>query len=235
MQLAYMRSALTVFHYLLLVFPFQSHILPIKLAFPRKKVMDRTVICVNSHYTGFHFPLESTSRTKTDVPYLSLVPTIIDERAPPFVGNSNIQMRNKYLKDDGNRQYDGSKMVESARFTVIYIPEYKDGLAYTYPFLFIILSNLLQWLTYTPNKFQHGQMIGAIMQLNSVVSAQKSYLQSNNLLTQVIYLTYGMVTANILTIALMSFINNCEENGKRPTLVRLKGAIYRMVRNIICL
>ena len=163
------------------------------------------------------------------------MPTITDDRAPPFVGSSNIQMRNKYLKEDFSRQYDGSKMVESATFTVIYIPEYKDGLALTYPFLFIILSNLLQWLTYAPDKFQHAQMVGAIMQLNSVVNAQKSYLESNNLLTQVIYLTYGMVTANILTIALMSFINNCQENGKQPTLVRLKGVIYRMVRKIIVL
>jgi hypothetical protein len=195
--------------------------------------MDKTVICVNSHFTGFHLPLESASRIKTNEPYLSLVPTITDDRAPPFVGNSNIQMRNKYLEEDVNRQVAGSKMVESATFTVIYIPEYKDGLGLTYPFLFIILSNLLQWLTYTPNKFQHGQMVGAIMQLNSVVNAQKNYLQSNNLLTQVIYLTYGMVTANILTIALMSFINNSQESGEWPTLVRLKLAIYRMVRKII--
>lgn len=101
------------------------------------------------------------------------------------------------------------------------------------PFIFIIIATLLQWLVYNPDKFSNSQMITAILQLQSVVSAQKGYMQSDNKMTNVIFLTYGIIIANILTIALMAYINTCKEKGRSPTLVRLKESIFRMVSKMI--
>ncbi|KAL7450278.1 hypothetical protein ACHAWC_002221 [Mediolabrus comicus] len=73
-------------------------------------------------------------------------------------------------------------------------------------------------------------MVSAILQLQSVVNAQKQYLQYSNKLTQIIYLTYAIITANIVCISLMAYINKAKEKGHLPRLVRMKASIFKMLR-----
>jgi hypothetical protein len=202
---SYPQHQLTYVSFIFPVFPLQSNILPIKLNFPRGREMDRAVICIDPHFTGFHLPVEGANRLRENVPYLSLVPRISSERAPAFLDINNAQMRNKYMNEDANRQSDGNKMVESAAFTIIYIPEYIDGLAVTYPFLFLIMTTLLQWLVHTPDKVDNSHMLGLILQLKTAMNNQKTFIDYNNKLSQVIYLTYVIISANILTLALMAY------------------------------
>lgn len=216
---------------LVIVFPLQSNILPIKLHLPFNRKMDGTILCIDPHFTGINPQLEDMHRINENEPYLSLIPRIINERQPPFYGEHYYQMRNPYLESDPEKS-EGNRLVEAASFTLLHIPEYHDGLSRVYPFIFLILATLLQWLVYTPDKFSNAQMVAAILQLQSVVNAQKQYLQYSNKLTQIIYLTYAIITANIVCISLMAYINKAKEKGHLPRLVRMKGSIFRMVSKI---
>ena len=73
-------------------------------------------------------------------------------------------------------------------------------------------------------------MLASTLQLNTIISAQNNYLLYNNKLTRVIYLTYAIVLAKIITTALMASIKGNMLLGKYPWLVRHSNIIFRATR-----
>lgn len=89
-------------------------------------------------------------------------------------------MRNNYGKW-AELNNDGNKVVHTATFRILHIPDYDHGLQAAVPFLFIILSTYAQWFATTPDAAMGvSDMISSALQLNTVVSAQKDYLEYRN-------------------------------------------------------
>ena len=139
-------------------------------------------------------------------------------------------MENPHEDWQHNKLTEGNKVVHSATFTVLYIPDYIDGLSYMYGLLILIISTELQWLVFSPDNYRSDQMIKAILLLQTVVNAQKNYLLYNNKITGMIYLTYGIVLANIITVAFVAFVDMNKGKGYIPWLTKHRGSVFRTVR-----
>jgi len=81
--------------------------------------------------------------------YLSLIPSIRNTFAPPFIGKTTQHMRNNYgdLKDLNNN---GNKNVQLASFRILHVAELSDGSQGVLPFIFILLQTYATWFAQSP-------------------------------------------------------------------------------------
>ena len=111
---------------------------------------------------------------------MSLIPSIRSTFAPPFIGKTTQQMRNNYgdMKDLNNN---GNKNVQLASFRILHVAELSDGAQAVLPFVFILLQTYAAWFGQSPESVVGiSEMITTSVSLNTIVTAQKTYLLHRN-------------------------------------------------------
>ena len=73
--------------------------------------------------------------------YLSLIPSIRNTFAPPFIGKTTQHMRNNYGDQKGLNN-NGNKNVQLASFRILHIPDLSDGAQAVLPFIFILKDTI---------------------------------------------------------------------------------------------
>jgi len=111
---------------------------------------------------------------------LSLIPSIRNTFAPPFIGKTTQHMRNNYgdLKDLNNN---GNKNVQLASFRILHVAELSEGAQSIVPFIVILLQTYATWFAQSPESVVGlSEMITTGLSLNTIVTAQKTYLLYRN-------------------------------------------------------
>ena len=89
-------------------------------------------------------------------------------------------MRNNYgdMKDLNNN---GNKNVQLASFRILHVAELSDGAQAVLPFVFILLQTYAAWFGQSPESVVGiSEMITTSVSLNTIVTAQKTYLLYRN-------------------------------------------------------